>query len=438
MLDGKSIVFAAGIALAAMALATGASFCSAADARDARPYQTAVAGRQPYLVVQTDAHKPVTYHFAVTNTTDKPQTVESVRSSCACLKVLVGSRVPRDRDGRAVSTKPPTTAASSRPPYQAIPPGGVLPFEVEFNPAGMEGRVEKRVWVTLAPIGGSPGTARPTRIVTFDIAADVRLRLGFKPMDAAFGVIKRSDTGREIVAKLSGYVANGVTLGEPFIKRRDAEAQRNAELLSLRGDSEARSLREKSPCLQNSKTPSSESTQSSSLRLCASALKNQSAVFEVRLGADGKSIVAKFRDRNVLPGIYSETWTIPTSDKEIPEITFAVSARVADAVSVTPQVITVGWDEPVCSRMVMIRTVGSRVPRDRSMRILSAETKPRKWGDVKITPRPLNGWRIDIENIDPREVRQFSKRPFLEVKTNLPGMESFEIPLRVMQNGGTE
>ena len=69
---------------------------------------------------------------------------------------------------------------------------------------------------------------------------------------------------------------------------------------------------------------------------------------------------------------------------------------------------------------------------------ITAETKPRKWGDVKVTPRPLNGWRIDIENIDPREVRQFSKRPFLEVKTNLPGMESFEIPFRVMQTGGTE
>ena len=113
----------------------------------------------------------------------------------------------------------------------------------------------------------------------------------------------------------------------------------------------------------------------------------------------------------------------------------SVSARVADAVSVTPQVITVGWDEPACSRMAMVRMEGG----SRSvatMRILSAETKPRKWGDVKITQRPVNGWRIDIENIDPREVRQFSKRPFLEVKTNLPGMESFEVPLRVVKDGG--
>ena len=43
------------------------------------------------------------------------------------------------------------------------------------------------MWVTLAPSGGSPGTARPTKIMTFDVAVDVRLRLGFKPMDAALG-----------------------------------------------------------------------------------------------------------------------------------------------------------------------------------------------------------------------------------------------------------
>ncbi len=140
-----------GIVIVAVMVLGGASFCSVADARDARPCQTAVAGRPPYRVAEIDAHKTVTYHFAVTNTTDKPQTVESVRSSCACLKVLVGSRVPRDRDGRAVS---PLAAEDAT---ERVPPGGVLPFDVELNPSGMEGHVEKRVWVALAPIGGSPG-----------------------------------------------------------------------------------------------------------------------------------------------------------------------------------------------------------------------------------------------------------------------------------------
>ena len=296
-----------------------------------------------------DAHKPVTYHFAVTNTTDKAQTVEGVRTSCACLKVAVATSA-------------------------AIPPGGVLPFDVELNPSGMEGRVEKKVWVELAPSG---------RGETYEVTADVRLRLGFHPMDAAFGVLRRSDTGREIVARLSGYMSEEASLGEPVLEAKDASE----------------------------------------------------AVFDVRLSLEGKSLVVKFRDGNVLPGVYSEVWTIPTSDAEIPKISFAVSACVADSVSVTPQVISVGWDEAVCPRFVMVRPGSARVP---PMRILSAETKPRKWGDVKISERPMGGWRIDIENIDSREVRQFSKRPFLEVKTDLPGMETFELPLRVENEGGAE
>jgi len=354
MTDGKYIVFAAGITLALVVF-------GGAVREDMRP--------------TVDAHRPVTYHFAVTNTTDKAQTVESVRSSCACLKVKADAQgIPRPQAVREADA-----LAGVR-----VPPGGVLPFDVVFDPAGMEGRVDKTVAVTLAPSG---------KTHVFKVSADVRLRLGFKPMDAAFGVIRRSEAGREIVAKLSGYAAGDAKLGEPFLATKNTENTKKA------------------------------------------------SVFDARLSADGKSVVAKFRDRNVSPGIYSETWTIPTSDKEIPEIKFVISARVADALSVTPQVITVGWDEPVCSRMVMVRNdVSHKEHKEHKgdFKILTAETKPRKWGDVKIMPRPLNGWRIDIANIDPREVRQFSKRPFLEVKTNLPEMESFEIPLRVVQNGGTK
>ena len=358
--------------LAVVATLGGPRFVAAADAMAARS-TAARSASAPYQAVQTDAHRPVTYHFAVTNTTDKPQTVESVRTSCACLKV-----------------KAATSAA--------LPPQGMLPLEVEFNPAGMEGHVEKRVWVTLAP---------SKKIETFDIVADVRLRLGFKPMDAAFGVIGRSETDREIVANLSGYVADSATLGMPYVSHRDTETQREEDTKTLCG----------------------------SVPLC----EKKDTVFDVSLPPDGKSLVVKFRERNILPGIYSEVWRIPTSDPEIPEITLLVSARVADAVAVTPQVITVGWDDPVCARMVMVRD-GNFSHKEHKVhkegfQILSAETKPRKWGDVTITPRPLNGWRIDIANIDPREVRQFSKRPFLEVKTNLPGMESFEIPLRVLNEG---
>ena len=406
MVDWKSIAI-----LAAAVVLGGVRVVAAADGT--KPV--------PPGVVQTDAHTPVTYHFTITNTTDKPQTVESVRTSCACLKVKMGGS---------------QFTATETDAINCVPPGSVLSFEVVFNPAGMEGHIEKRVWVTLAPSG---------RIETFDVAADVRLRLGFKPMDAAFGVIRRSETDREIVAKLSGYAADGVMLGMPFISAQRGDlAAKNANGTKNKADNKTE-LTGLERNLVNPVNPVKTN-------LCA---EKKDAVFDVRLVPDGKSLVVKFRERNVLPGIYTETWTIATSDPEIPEITFPVSARVADAVTVTPQVITVGWDEPVCSRFVTIRADArlinpdnpvnpvretlraSASPRE-NLTVISAETKPRKWGDVTITQRPMNGWRIDIANIDPREVRQFSKRPFLEVKTNLPGMESFEIPLRVVNDGGAK
>ena len=381
MLDGKSIVFAAGLALAVTAFGPGRTGGS--------PVREGDLNAQAARSTAIDAHKTITYRFTVTNTTGKAQMVESVRTSCACLKVKADAQ-------------------------ERVPPGGVLPFDVVFDPAGMEGPVQKRVWVTLAP---------SKQIVTFAISENVRLRLGFKPMDAAFGVIKRSETGREITSKLSGYAADGAKLGMP-IALREGKEQTDLFAANAAHDSANAVRREQIRLLSRSDNR-------------VNSVKNNS-IFDVRLGADGKSVVAKFNNRNVLPGIYSETWTIPTSDKEIPEIKFVVSARVADAVSVTPQVIMVGWDETVCSRMVMVRGDFSHKDHKERFKILSAETKPRKWGDVKITQRPMNGWRIDVENIDPSEVRQFSKRPFLEVKTNLPEMESFEIPLRVMQNGGAE
>ena len=108
----KYIVLVAGIGLVLVAFGTGRTGGS--------PVREDESNAQAARSATIDAHKSVTYHFAVTNTTDKAQTVESIRTSCACLKV-VGSRVPRDREGRAVSTKPPIAAASSMPPYQAPP-----------------------------------------------------------------------------------------------------------------------------------------------------------------------------------------------------------------------------------------------------------------------------------------------------------------------------
>ena len=230
---------------------------------------------------------------------------------------------------------------------------------------------------------GMEGRITKTASVTFDdgsvetivVEADVRTRLKLSPSDAAFGVIGPKDMGRTITAKLKGEVVERV------------------KIVGVKGP--------------------------------------ERPFFKVTMTEDGKGVVVKMRDdgrAGARPALHAENWIVRTDDEEIPEIAFPVSVTIAGEIAVSPHVLTVAAGEGVCSRMVMVR--GAKVQ--------SAETLPRKWGDVRIEARPLNGWRICIENIDPNEVRQFSKKPFLKVKTNVPGMESIEIPLRVDQERGAQ
>ena len=282
-----------------------------------------------------DSHRKVECGFAITNTSDKVWKVIGARSSCACMSVSV-------QQGE-------------------MKPGEVRPVSVVFNPAGMEGTVEKAVQVDL----------KPGKSVIRTYQAEVRLRLGFKPTDAAFGVVKRSETGQRLSAVLSGSVAKDV------------------KIVSLK--------------------------------------QPERPVFKVEMNKEGKGLDIGFADGSIPSGAYAEIWTVQTSDAEIPEIKFPVSARVSDGFSVSPQVLTVEQADKPCSRMVLIRPESGKP----KFKVLSAETKPRKWGETKIIPRPLDGWQILIEAIDPTLVRQFSKKPYLEIHTDLPESGIVEIPLRV-------
>lgn len=289
-----------------------------------------------------DSHRKVECGFAITNTSDKVWKVIGARSSCACMSVFV-------QQGE-------------------MKPGEVRPVKVVFNPAGMEGTVEKAVQVDLKPGKSAIHTYR----------ADVRLRLGFKPTDAAFGVVKRSETGQRLSAALSGFVADG------------------AKIVSI-------------------KPP-------------------ERPVFKVEVNKEGKGLDVGFAAGAIPSGAYAEIWTVQTSDAEIPEIKFPVSARVSDGFSVSPQVLTVEQCDKPCSRMVLIRPESGKP----KFKVLSAETKPRKWGETKIVPRPLDGWQIIIDGINYNEVRQFSKQPYLEVKTDLHENEVISVPLRVHAEIGKE
>lgn len=287
-----------------------------------------------------DQHRKVDCSFSITNNNWRERRVLGATGNCACLEVEAPTGVLRR--GEACRVK------------------------VVFNPAGMEGPVEKLVTVRMEG-----------KAVEYPVKADVRLRLGLRPADANFGVVEvGKDVASPIVCRLAGYAATTATLelvppDHPF--------------------------------------------------------------FDVRL--DGRAVTAAFREPPTSPGLYAEIWKLKTTDAEIPEIALPVSARVTGGLSVAPRRLDLPRTGGVCTRQVLIRAAAgsatARAPSPHVLTVLGAETKPRKWGDVAILPRPLNGWLVRIENIDPVAVRQFSKKPYLEVKTDFPGMETFSVPLAV-------
>lgn len=289
------------------------------------------------------AHRPFVVQVAVTNHTTATRKVVKVATSCACL----------------------TAKCVAQAGDTSVPPGGVLPFELTLNPAGMEGLVTKTASVTFDD--GS--------VETMVVEVNVRTRLKLSSSDAAFGVITPKDMGRMITAKLKGEIAEQATI------------------MGVKGP--------------------------------------EHPFFEVLVAEDGKGVEARFRhdggDRP-LTGGHVETWILQTNDEEIPEIAFPVSATIAGDIAVSPQVLTVTAEEGVCSRMVTLRG-------NNTFAVLGARTMPRSWGEVTVVKRPLNGWMIRIVGIDPNELRQFSKRPYLEVRTDCPEMETFGIPMRVTQEG---
>ena len=277
-----------------------------------------------------DQHKVVDCSFAITNNNWRERAVLSAYGNCACLSIDVEKKT--------------------------LKRGEACPVKVLFNPAGFEGPVSKLVTVQL-----------DGKKIEYPIKANVRLRLGFRPLDANFGVVAAGQTPvAPIVCKIAGTVAEKTSL----------------ELVPP-----------------------------------------EKPHFDVKLE---KGIFrAAFREGMRYPGLYAEVWKVKTSDPEISELRVNVSARVAGGLSVSPQTIELPREGGVARRQVLIRPENIQHP----LKVLSAETKPRKWGDVTLTQRPLNGWQITIQGIDPEVVRQFSKRPFLEVTTDFPGMETFSIPL---------
>lgn len=125
-----------------------------------------------------DQHRKVDCSFSITNRNWRERKVLGVRGNCACLETDVE--------------------------LKTLARGEALPVKVVFNPAGMEGKVEKLVTVRMEG-----------KTIEYPITADVRLRLGFRPGDLNFGVVPAGTAGDGsgvVSARIAGYAATNATL----------------------------------------------------------------------------------------------------------------------------------------------------------------------------------------------------------------------------------
>lgn len=285
-----------------------------------------------------DAHLPFQYRFSISNDTDVAQTVSETGLSCSCLSA-------EDIVGRV------------------IPPGGSLPFEVTFDPRGLEGRVWREAYVTLAPSGETQ---------RFVIEADVQVRLALEGGGrVSFGPVEDAD-GREKHVGLRGHAAG------------------NATVTGTAGP--------------------------------------ENPVFRVTPEADGRGVRAELpaSDWPRLGKLVSETWRVSTDDEEIPELPLVLSAFFGNPLEVVPAALELDGASG-CPPILLRRKDGE------AFTVLAAETGPDRWGKTVVSPRSLNGWRIDVEEVDGDELRSLSEDAFLQIETDCPGAESLRIPGRVGQ-----
>ncbi len=279
---------------------------------------------------------------------------------------------------------------------EVLPKGGTLIVPVEMNLFGMEGDIEKEISFrfiecpvpktsqlsSLKPVPEAPLVTLPVTspLAVLQLRGQSRLRLGLKPHNLAFGVIGEHLCGQVVRVELAGYTSE------------------EARITHLSG----------------SKEP----------------------IIPVTISEDARALLVTLPGKELLQaqGMISEVWHVETSDPEVKTITFPVSARFSSGLSVSPQRLTLASNEGYSSRTVTLRAEKGKV----SFRVLSVEPKPRPWGKVEVRPRPLNGWQIVVTEIDTDQVRQFSMPAYLEVKTDLPLMETFQIPVQVEMIGGAK
>ncbi len=150
--------------------------------------------------------------------------------------------------------------------------------------------------------------------------------------------------------------------------------------------------------------------------------------FRVTPETDGRGVRVELpaSDGPRLGRLVSETWRVSTDDEEIPELPLVLSAFFGSPLEVAPAVLDIDGASG-CPPVLLRRSDGE------SFTVLAAETGPERWGTTAVVPRPLNGWRIDVAEVDGDGLRSLSADAFLQIETDCPGAESLRIPVRIGQ-----
>ena len=190
---------------------------------------------------------------------------------------------------------------------------------------------------------------------SFEMSALVKVRCGLQPCRAALGALtpgQLSDASRHIA--LWGYAVDG----------------KQARIVSAEGPS--------------------------------------NSVFSVVVDEDGKGLsVCIAKDFAHMVGSFAETWKVATTDEKVKTIALPVTMDVVGELEVIPSKLKLRGRLGTQGLSALVRPFSD-------VSVLGAETKPRKWGDVRLHPRGKTGWRIDIDGVEYDNVRQFSKQAYLE------------------------
>jgi len=153
-----------------------------------------------------------------------------------------------------------------------------------------------------------------------------------------------------------------------------------------------------------------------------SVIPPENPTFDLAVGEDNRSLSVGMKGKDRLPGSYSEVWRIGTSDPEVPFVNLPVSATVVDDIRIVPGLLSFDSGEGPCSRVVSVS----------GAKEVCAHTGPRVWGKVKaMAVNDSDCVRLVVTEIDPAELGQFSKEPYLQIDVLHPGRRSYRLPVRI-------